>query len=106
MDKSSLQVLESVLKDRWIKFKNDHPTDRKNLSELWNRHLKGIGITGVRTKANKPQSAFVLNELINIINFRNDEVAGRVIVSNPDRVGQYLLIPSDIAEKILVLGMP
>lgn len=108
MDKSSIQALENLLSERWTKLKNERRTDRKNLSELWNLYLKGMDIAFVRVKANTKIGGqlFVLNELIKIINFRNDEVAGRLIVPNPDRSGQYLLIPLDVAEKILVLGMP
>ena len=66
-------------------------------------HLKELGITGVRPKGKRP---LFVNDIVNLINFRNDEVSGSVCVRNPDRTSQFLLVPRDVAEKILVLGMP
>ena len=43
--------------------------------------------------------------LIQVIELVNLESSGCLVVPNPDRVGQYIMIPKDIAEKILVFGM-
>ena len=102
-DAQSISVLEKTMLDRYIKFKMERLTDPKNLSVLWNFHLKELGITGVRPKGKRP---LFVNDIVNLINFRNDEVSGSVCVRNPDRTSQFLLVPRDVAEKILVLGMP
>lgn len=106
-NKESVLRLEQMLIERWIRFKNEHKTDRKNLSELWNLHIKTISITCLRSKKKgKEDKNPNHNDLIEAINFRNREVADALCVRNPDRLGQYLFVPRETASKIIALGMP
>lgn len=102
-----LARLETALSERWIRFKQDNRTDRKNLSELWNFHIGSLGITCMRTKSRSGYEKKLTNkDFMDIINFRNWEVADALCVRNPDRIGQYLFVPRETAGKILMLGMP
>ncbi len=47
----------------------------------------------------------LFNNLLNLINYNNEMVADSVIIDNPDRLGQYILLKREMAEKILLLGM-
>ena len=98
--------LEKTIMERWFRFKKEKGTDRKNLSELWNLHVKNYGITGLRTKKRGKHESTTDKDLIDAINFRNAMVADALCVRNPDRPEQYLFIPRDTATKILMLGMP
>lgn len=113
-NEATVRNLESLLSERWQSMKDEKKTDRKNLSCHWNRHLKQYDIRVLRFgegKSNDARSSYLsasqrLISIINLINFKNEEVAERLCISNPDRPGQFLLVPRDIAAKILVLGMP
>jgi len=106
-NKDDIKVLEEAVFSRHAAFRGENKTDRKNLSELWNRHVRQIGVTGVRPPKNRKKSVGItVHDLVDIINFRNSEVSDALCVRNPDRPDQYLLIPRDIASKILMLGMP
>jgi hypothetical protein len=87
--------------------------DRKNRSAIWNKYIKHYDIKIVRNDVpGKSQvsnisraSEIVLSNLIEFVNLKNDSVANSLIIRNPDRYGQWLLIPRDMAERILVIGM-
>jgi hypothetical protein len=106
--KEDIVRLEKTIAERWIRFKQENETDRKNLSELWNLHIKNYGITGLRAKrpTKGGRESVADKDLIDTINFRNSLVADALCVRNPDRPGQYLFIPRETASKILMLGMP
>lgn len=107
----SIHVLEVTIKDRWALMVKELNTDRKNMSEIWNRHLASFGITLLRPKTaafppNRSRITWQIEALKNAINFRNDDVSDALCVSNPDRPGQFMFVPRDMAEKIIFLGMP
>lgn len=104
MEEKKLALLEAAFKVRFEEFAKEHKTDRKNLSELWNRHLKQFKISLIRPRGK--DRIWLAKELIFAINHRNEEVSDSVCVSSPDRLGQFLLVPVQVAEKILVLGVP
>jgi hypothetical protein len=112
-NKTSLDRLSLLFLDKHYKMGLELRTDRKNLSEHWNRHVeKHFGITIIRdivhpklNKNNLSKSFSILNQLFELINFKNDLVKDAVIIKNPDRHGQYLVVPGDVAERILVFGM-
>jgi hypothetical protein len=84
--------------------------DRKNRSALWNKYLKNYDCRLIRNdvpgkKGSVRSQEIVCKNLIALINFKNEEVANALVINNPDRFGQFLLIPKDIAERILVFGM-
>jgi len=88
-----------------------HKFDRKNRSALWNKYLKNYDckvirndVPGKKTHALRANE-ILLSNIFNLINFQNEVLANGLIIHNPDRFGQYILIPRDIAERILVLGM-
>lgn len=103
-DKKTIDQLFDLLNLSFLKFRERHKTDRQNLSALWNKHLGDFGISCVRP--NNPKGAVVvtLRDFIALINHRNSDVSDAVCVANPDRQGQFLLVPRDIASKIIVLG--
>lgn len=107
----SIHVLEVAIKDRWALMVKELKTDRKNMSEIWNRHLASFGITLLRPKtaalpSNMSRITWQVQALKDAINFRNDDVSDALCVSNPDRPGQFMFVPRDMAEKIIFLGMP
>lgn len=112
-NKNSVDLLEKKIRERHYKMGIELRTDRKNLSEHWNRHIEkhfGIrvinDITDVPNKVEGRAKTFaVLNKIINIINLDNDLIKNALVVRNPDRNNQYLIVSADIAEKILVFGM-
>lgn len=106
-DVKSVARLESMIGERWSRFSVEHRTDRKNRSELWNIHVGKLGITCWRPKNRKGATGSLNHQdAVDIINFRNHEVADAICVRNPDRIGQYLFVPRKTASKILMLGMP
>jgi hypothetical protein len=112
-DKESVERLEVLFMEKWTSMKNDLKTDRKNLSCHWNRYLKQYEVRVLRfgeRKPNEPRSPYLsasqrFQGIIDLINFKNDEVANGLVIDNPDRVGQHMLIQREVAERILVLGM-
>jgi len=105
--RQEITLLEEAVFKRYEEFRKEKRTDRKNLSELWNRHIQQIGVTGVRPKKkSKLSDQITVVDIIDVINFRNSEVSDALCIRNPDRVGQHLLLSRDIAGKILMLGMP
>jgi hypothetical protein len=107
----SIRVLEVAIKDRWDSMVKERNTDRKNMSEIWNKYLASFGITLLRPKtaalpSNMSRTAWQVRAIKDAINFRNDDVSNALCVSNPDRPGQFMFVPRDMAEKFLFLGMP
>jgi hypothetical protein len=47
----------------------------------------------------------MLVNLIDMVNFRNGDISDALVIDNPDRPGQYILVQRDMAERIFVLGM-
>jgi hypothetical protein len=107
----TLKRLYSAFVDKYASMNKDQRTDRANMSAIWNKHLKGYDIRVVRNENGKSKmkrqfgAAYALQNLIHTINFKNSCVADALIIDNPDRPGQYLLVPREKAELILVLGM-
>ena len=102
-NKENIRLLERAVAERHLSIEAERRTDRKNLSEIWNRHVAEIGISLIRQKRDRVLS---VRDIIDIINSRNPEVSDALCISNPDRHGQFLLVPRETAEKILALGMP
>lgn len=85
-------------------------TDRKNRSALWNKYIKNYECKIIRNDEGKKAHAvrgqeIVCKNLIEFINFKNEFVNNALVIRNPDRFGQFLLISRDMAERILVFGM-
>jgi hypothetical protein len=100
--------LTSLFREKWRSMQMESSTDRANFSAIWNRYLTRYDAVIFRNNggsSNSLNSKQTLDGLIELINFKHDEISGRLIVANPDRAGQWILIPRDIAERILVLGM-
>lgn len=109
-DNKSVRALSEALSSAYLEIRKTTRTDRANLSAIWNRKLTQMGVTILRpsrpTKKNSEGSlAIMFQELMNSINYRNHLVSEALLVSNPDRPHQYLLVPRDTASKILVLGV-
>lgn len=107
--KNRLKTLSRALSLRYVNLRKEKDTDRRNMSEIWNRYLDNLGIRVVRPKYSPKimdHKSLTLMELVRIINEENDRVAGSLCVGNPDRPGQLVLVPVELAEKILFLGMP
>ena len=98
-----IRLLQDSIYKRYQEFRKENRTDPKNLSELWNKHILQIRITGIRTRAKK---AMMVSDLVEVINFRNKDVSDALCVMNPDRPDQFLLVPRETAQTILVVGMP
>lgn len=87
--------------------------DRKNRSALWNKYIKNYECEIIRNDVFLPGKQMIHRSdivkweknLIDLINFKNNLVANSLIIPNPDRYGQYILISRDMAERILAIGM-
>ena len=108
-NEGSIIELGKIVRARHEQMRVFHKTDRRNFSAIWNRYLGVYGavVLGIQKKdvVNYASSLVLLRNLIGIINYKNELVAGAIMIDNPDRMGQYILMPRDSAEKILVLGM-
>lgn len=126
-DSTAISKLNEMVFVRHREFVLEQKTDRKNASALWNKYLKSYDvrlITGLPGNAKKSHDELrlpgtipgwgsstgvslpqLLREIIDLVNYRNDDVSGGLVVPNPDRSGQYILISREIAERILVFGM-
>lgn len=108
-DEKAIREMNAILQSKHREMQRAQGTDRRNFSAIWNRYLNAynasvIGITRKDVKRNEPNMALFLN-LANMVNYRNDLVSDALILDNPDRLGQYIVIKRDMAEKILILGM-
>lgn len=112
-DKKSLSDLVGLFRKKHYHMRAENRTDRRNFSAIWNKYLENYGVVLISdlTKSNKPyrsrhlQTDRMLANLIDMVNFRNGAVADALVIDNPDRPGQYLLVQKDMAERIFVLGM-
>jgi hypothetical protein len=109
-DKEAIQKLDMLFTERWQSMRDEKRTDRKNLSSHLNRYLKQYEVRVLRFGERKPNDPYLsasqrLQGFIDLINFKNDEVANGLVIDNPDRPGQHILISRDMAERILVFGM-
>jgi hypothetical protein len=110
---SAIEKLSVLFLEKYRSMFSDMAQDRQNRSAIWNKYLKNYSIKVVRNdipgkakaKAVLRSNDIVLKNLIEIINGNNDCVSSAVIIANPDRYGQFLLVSRDIAERVLVLGM-
>jgi hypothetical protein len=99
-----VEALNRAVLLRYNSMRVSKKTDRRNFSEIWNRHLcthGGVVLKGL--DENSPNNA--LRFLLNMINYENDTVSDALVIRNPDRPGQYILLPRDVASRILLLGM-
>lgn len=86
-------------------------TDRKNLSAHWNLYLQNLKVVQINDvqKGKKPSYLktrdIITRRLIECINFQNEAVSNGLVLTNPDRQGQLLIVSRDVAERILVFGM-
>lgn len=104
--------LYRLFRDKYRAMKEERRTDRRNFSAVWNKYLSSYSVTVLRDeRASFPKNrrlpvyyASFLN-LMDIVNYDNGSVAGRVMILNPDRQGQFLLVPREVAERVLFLGM-
>lgn len=99
--------LSRVINDRYMDMMRETRTDRRNFSAVWNKFAEGHGITVLRvSKSSGGDSSFaLLRRVVDLVNYENEKVSGALVVPNPDRESQYLLVPRDSASRILVLGM-
>jgi hypothetical protein len=108
-NQQSVAELSNTVRRRHAEMQRERNTDRRNFSVIWNKYLTiyGAVVLGVGRKDVKhdlPSSA-LFNNLLHLINYNNEMVADALIIDNPDRLGQYIVIKREMAEKILVLGM-
>ena len=110
-NQDTISRVRAAFLDKYMSMKQEDRTDRANMSAIWNKYLKGYDIRVVRNHSRQGKmgsnfgAQYVLENLIYFINFKNGDVADALIIENPDRLGQYMLVPRDKAEMILVLGM-
>jgi hypothetical protein len=107
--RESIVQLEMIIGMKHREMREEKNTDRRNFSVIWNKYLTIYGATvlGIHRKDVKHTvpSVALFNNLLNLINYNNEMVADSVIIDNPDRLGQYILLKREMAEKILLLGM-
>lgn len=130
VSRDSLVLFERLLKDKWVEIRvrlhKESRGDPANISASWNAYIKGLGGMVVRGKGITHRTVkrivggklenqsrrkdadpdAIFRELRDLLNFNNDLVSGKVMIANPDRFGQWLLVPSDVVERALVLGLP
>lgn len=130
VSRDSLVLFERALKDKYMDIRgrlhSESRGDRANVSASWNSYVKVLGGVVVRGKGvthrtvkkivggkvenhrsrKDSDTNAIFKELVDLLNFKNESVSGKVMVANPDRLGQWLLIPSDVVERALVLGLP
>lgn len=105
-DNKALVRLYGLFRERHDQMRSEKNTDRKNLSAIWNSYLSTYGVTILRSdKKQVMVHADVLKTLVDIINRRNEIVSDALVIINPDRPNQYLIVPRESAQKIVVLGM-
>lgn len=110
-NQATIDKLTMLIIGKYVDIKQSLKTDRKNTSAHWNRYLKNLEITliaDMRKKQPVPMKRtndIVLERLISLVNFENEKIAGGLIIKNPDRMGQFLIVSRDVAERILVFGM-
>jgi hypothetical protein len=121
-DSTAISKLNELVFVRHREFVLEQKTDRKNASALWNKYLKSYDVQLIKGVVKSPKRTIqralrntsvkydvslpqMLREIIDLVNYRNEDVSGGLVIPNPDRSGQYILISREIAERILVFGM-
>lgn len=109
-DKKSIDHISTLFRAKYIDLTKAHRGDPRNQSAIWNKYLNFYEVTLFmlpRDKNRTPNEAAprMFLELMNIVNYNNDAIADSIMIDNPDRIGQYLIVKRDIAEKIFLLGM-
>lgn len=113
----TVEKLNLVFHDKYKGMFSGGIHDRKNRSAIWNKYLDKYGCVVVRhdvpmsTRGRKPVTNVLLNKdilihnFVLLINMKNDLVSNGVVVKNPDRMGQWIVVSRDMGERILAFGM-
>lgn len=107
-DRKRIKELHLLFSEKYFKMRGMAKTDRRNFSAIWNKYLSRYNaevLVNFRGKGDSVHVAHTLANIIEIVNMRNEWVAGSLVIANPDRNGQYILVPRDMAERIMVLGL-
>lgn len=107
-DQKAIENLSSLFQQKYAEMKGAKKTDRRNFSAVWNKYLQGYGATVVFNFSNKDgkcHAIYTLQRILNLINRDNSKVSDALVISNPDRAGQFILVPREMASRIIVLGM-
>lgn len=111
-DQNAVDKLTEAFQDKYKQmFPVDKFVDRKNRSAIWNKYLKNYDCKVVRNDIpgknshSARTSEVLIQNFIKIINFQNESVANSIVIRNPDRFGQYIIVSQDMGERILVIGM-
>lgn len=107
-DQKSIENLSNLFHLKYAEMKRDNKTDRRNFSAVWNRYLSKYGATVVfnfNDRDGKCHPIHTLQRILNLINRNNSAVADALVISNPDRAGQFILVHREMASRIIVLGL-
>jgi hypothetical protein len=107
-NKRSVEQLSKMVFAKHTEIRESKKTDRRNLSAIWNSYLGKYGASVVLNfgaNGGKGDTVWTLKRLLDAINYHNESVADALVIPNPDRPGQFILIPRDMAERIIVLGL-
>lgn len=108
-DLAAIEKLHLLFVEKHAVMRRDSKTDRSNMSAIWNKYVGGYGARVIRSESkshNKmAQKEHVVKSIVDMLNYMNEEVSGGLLIKNPDRFDQYILISREIAERILVFGM-
>jgi hypothetical protein len=111
-DREAVSRLQLLFLRKHVEMGAKHKTDRRNFSAIWNRYLAGYDATllgdkpsGKVSKSGEMVANRLLLSLVNMVNFDNCKVASGLVIDNPDRPGQYIVLQREIAERIMVLGL-
>lgn len=99
--------IEGLFYEKYKDFRKSN--DFKSTTAKWNTYIKkyDIKIISGFGKDEQRNEGKVLKQLIDIVNLRNEEISGSIIIRNPDKdyKSQLLLINQEMAQKILVMGL-
>jgi hypothetical protein len=109
-DESTIEKLSAAFQEKHKQMFDRTSIDRKNRSALWNKYIKNYECKIIRNDVpGKSQvlrnSDIVIKNMVNLVNFRNDWLANSLVIPNPDRYGQWIIVSRDMAERILAIGM-
>lgn len=107
-DKKSIEALQALFSKKYMEMRRESKTDRRNFSARWNKYLKGYEgeiLYNFQSRGTKVHVMFSLANLMDLVNYRNEVVSDSLIIKNPDRDGQYIIVPRGMAARIMVLGM-
>jgi len=100
-----VEALNRAVFVRYNSMRVSSETDRRNFSEIWNRYLGTYSAVVLRDVDDRGVSGRAFQNLLEMVNYDNGAVSDALVIRNPDRPGQYILLPRDVASRILVLGM-